>query len=444
MKCRMLPFGLGAWLALAAPGAAADPVDARPNIILVLADDLGAPDVGCYGSKEHRTPNLDRMAAEGLRLETFYATPLCTPTRVAVMTGRYGFRSGYLGMQDPAFKPAPGSAQWHIGNHFTHADLLKSRGYATALAGKWQLPGTHPTLIHDCGFDEYRMWAYKENLPGGVEHTGAWEGAPGKSRTSRYWHPSLVENGKYLSTKPDDYGPEMLHEFVVDFIRRHKDGPCFVYYTSLLTHAPREPTPDPERPGKRQPGNLKTNIEYLDHLMGKLVRAIEEMRLGRKTVVLFVGDNGTGGKGKGTVTELGVRVPFIAWGPGIVKPAKGAERALGDLTDILPTLAELAGAELPRDTAFDGKSLLGLLRGETTSHREWIYSFLDDGRILRDARWLLEIPRGGRPERFSDCGERRDGTGYVDVTGSGSAEVKAARERFAKILAAMPEPRPRR
>jgi hypothetical protein len=127
----------------------------------------------------------------------------------------------------------------------------------------------------------------------------------------------------------------------------------------------------------------------------------------------------------------------------LVKPAPGAERALGDLTDILPTLAELAGAELPTDQPFDGQSLAPLLRGETAKHREWIYSFLDDGRILRDTRWLLEIPGSGQPERFFDCGEHRDGSGYQDVAGAGTAEAKAARERFAKILDAMPKPEPR-
>lgn len=232
-------------------------------------------------------------------------------------------------------------------------------------------------------------------------------------------------------------------DFIIDFVRRHKDQPFFISHTSLLTHGPHEETPDPQHPGQRWPSGFKSNLEYLDHLMGRLLRALDEQGVGRNTLVLFVGDNGTGRRGKGTVTELGVRVPFIAWGPGLARPAPGAERALADLTDILPTLAELAGAELPKDQPFDGKSFAPLLRGETTKHREWIYSFLDDGRILRDNRWLLEIPGGGKPERFFDCGEHRDGSGYQEVTGAETAEAKAARERFAKILGAMPKPEPR-
>lgn len=417
--------------------------DSKPNVILILADDLGAAELGCYGHREHKTPNLDRMASEGLRLDTFYATPLCTPTRVCTMTGQYGVRSGYLGMGNEAFKPAKDSPEREIGNHFTIGDLMKSAGYATALSGKWQLPGKIPTLIHDCGFDEYRMWAYKGDLPEGVEHTGGWEGGKVGAKTERYWHPCIVENGKYMPTRPNDYGPDLFLDFILDFARRHKEKPFFVYHPSVLTHGPHEETPDPEHPGKRRASGFKTNLEYLDHIMGRLRRGLEDMDLARKTVIIFVGDNGTAGRGKASVTELGVRVPFIVWGPGFVQPVQGAAGALGDLTDIMPTLAGLAGAELPKDRVFDGKSMLPLLRGETSRHRDWIYSFLDDGRILRDDRWLLVIPGQGKPEQFLDCGKSRDGSGYKAVDPSRDEIAKAARAEFARILATMPEPKPR-
>jgi arylsulfatase A len=440
----VLPYGLCAIATVLALDAAAQSATAapKPNVILVLADDLGSAELGCYGNREYKTPNLDRLASEGLRLDTFYATPLCTPTRVCLMTGQYGFHSGYLSMFNEAFKPPRESPQREIANHFTIGDLMKSAGYATALSGKWQLPGKLPTLIHDCGFDEYRMWAYKENLPEGVEHTGRWEGAKG-GKTARYWNPCIVENGKYLPTKPDDYGPDLFMDFILDFARRHKDGPFFVYHTSVLTHPPHEETPDPAHAGKRWPAGFKSNLEYLDHLMGRLRGALEDMKLAQNTVVIFIGDNGTAGRGKGGVTELGVRVPFIVWGPGLVQPAKGSLAALGDLTDVMPTLAALAGAELPKDVVFDGKSMVPLLRGETTRHREWIYSYLDDGRILRSDHWLLEIPKGGKPERFFDCGQCRDGSTYKQVTPAEDAAAKSAREQFARILATMPEPKPR-
>lgn len=433
------PFTLLVILWLAPPAAlcAAGGAVKNPNIILILADDLGAKELSCYGSTRHRTPHLDRMAAEGVRFETFYVTPLCTPTRVALMTGQYGCHNGFLGMQDPAFRPAPNSPLAQIGNHFTHADLLKSRGYATALAGKWQLSGELPTLIHDAGFDEYRMWAYDHNLPPGVRHPAHEKGG----QACRYWHPSIVENGKYLPTTPEDFGPDLFNEFVVDFACRRKGGPFFVYYTSVLTHSPRVETPDPTRPGARWPSGLKSNLEYLDHLVGKLLAALKSEGLDERTLVIFLGDNGTGGQGKGTVTELGVRVPCIIRGPGVKRGL--VSRAVADLTDVMPTLAEFSGAELPRDRRFDGRSLGPVLRGEQQRHREWIYSHLDDGRLVRDQRWLLEIAKGGKGERFFDCGESRDGAGYKEVTGSTDADVKAARERFAAILTALPEPKPR-
>ena len=407
-----------------------------PNIVLILGDDLGAKELGCYGNVKHKTPNLDQLAREGTRFETFYAMPLCTPTRVCLMTGQYGFHNGFLGMQDPAFKPLPNSPKAAIGNHFTHADLLKSKGYATAQAGKWQLSGALPTLVRDTGFDEYCMWAYDHNLPEGVTHPAHEKGG----NTARYWHPSLIKNGQYISTRPDDYGPDILNEFVIDFAKRHKDRPFFVYYTSLLTHGPIFETPDPTQPGARWPATFKSNVEYLDHLMGKLATGLKAEGLDLNTLVIFLGDNGTGGQGKGTVTELGARVPCIVRGPG-VKPGV-VSKAVADLTDIMPTLADYSGAKLPADVPFDGYSLGPVLRGEKEKHRDWIYSHLDDGQILRDSRWLLEIAKGGRGERFYDCGQSRDGTGYRDVTGSSSDEVLAARDRFAQILKQIPKPEP--
>ena len=425
-----------AFCALLAPvrASAARP----PNIILILADDLGAKELSCYGSTRHRTPNLDRMAAEGTRFETFFAMPLCTPTRVALMTGQYGFHNGFLGMANKAFVPKPNSPRKQIGNHFTHADLLKSAGYATAQTGKWQLSGELPTLVYDAGFDEYRMWAYDHNLPAGVRHPAHERGDRGNA--SRFWHPSIVQNGKYLPTRPEDFGPDMFSDFVLDFTRRHKESPFFVYYTAVLTHTPRVQTPDPAKPGARWPAGLKSNLEYLDHLVGKLLDGLKAEGLDENTLVFFLGDNGTGGEGKATVTELGARVPCIVRGPGV--KAGVVARAPGDITDILPTLAELSGATLPKDLPVDGRSLMPLLRGETSQHRDWIYSHLDDGRVLRDARWLLEIAPGGKGEKFFDCGESRDGTGYKNVTDSAEPEAKVARARFARILAKIPEPKP--
>src|SRR5688500_76681 len=170
--------------------ATAQAAERPPNFLVILADDLGAKELACYGNKNHKTPHLDALAAGGVRFKTCYATPICSPSRVEIMTGRYGWRTGWNNLIDRPYAPPEGSPQYDIGSaQFTFADLLKSKGYATALAGKWQLSGALPTLVTDCGFDEYRIWAYTHNLPDGVTHTGAYQ--KGGKTTSRYWHPSI-------------------------------------------------------------------------------------------------------------------------------------------------------------------------------------------------------------------------------------------------------------
>jgi len=409
-----------------------------PNFVLVLADDIGAKELACYGNPRHQTPRLDRLAKEAMRFETCWATPLCTPTRVMLMTGQYGFRTGYFQMFGSPLSPRPDSPEYAHGDKLTFADVLKTKGYATGMAGKWQLSGEHPTLIHDCGFDTYRMWAYEHNLPAGVKHTGRYEGAEG-GRTARYWHPCIVENGKYLETKPTDYGPDLFNAFAIDFIRQHKDQPFCFYYTMPLTHGPHEETPDPAHPGQRLPAGYKSNVEYLDYLIGKLLDAIADAGLAENTVFIFVGDNGTAGTGKGTVTELGVRVPLMVRWPSVVKPGI-VSRELVSVADIFSTLAEIAEAKLPSGHVIDGKSLVPTLRGDGKKHREWLFSYLGPGRIIRDERWLMELPTQSSHERIYDCGDSRTGVGYKDVTDSIDPDVAAASVKFHRLLADLPGP----
>jgi len=405
--------------------------DERPNIVVILADDLGAKELACYGHASHRTPHLDRLAADGVRFRTGWVTPLCTPTRVQLMTGQYPHHSAFYGMT--GLRPPADSPLNDIGSKFTFADLVKTKGYATALAGKWQLSGTHPTLIHDCGFDEYRMWAYAHNLPEGVEHQGAWE-QPGKPE--RYWHPCLVENGRYLPTKPDDYGPDLFADFLIEFIRRHQNQPFLAYWPMTLTHGPFYTTPDTTRAVADRSINSKqnfaANVEYLDKVVGRFVDAIDEMGLTKKTVIFFVGDNGTGGEGKGTVTELGVRVPFIVRGPGHIRAGLASE-ALASGCDILPTIADLCGAKPPEGHPIDGVSLLPVLRGEVKTHREWVYSYLEDKRMIRDAHWLLE----GNGKLF-ECD--LDGQMRRAADPATDSEAAAAIKRFESIYATLPGP----
>jgi len=420
-----------------------------PNFILVFADDVSAFDFGSYGCEEHKTPNLDRMAVEGCRFETCWATPICTPSRVELLTGKYGFRTNVYHNAMRYYWNEPGG---HIGeNHLLFPEWLKQQGYATCLTGKWQLDGAYPEKVYDFGFDEYRMhheWMYE--LPEGVTFDGLVETEdhlfPG--RTSLYWHPCIFENGKLLETKPDDYGPDLYADFLIDFMGRHKDQPFLAYYPMGLAHTQADflgtgeecnvPVPvrdaDGKWTGQRSPVGLKYNVEYIDYLVGRIWKSVEDLGLAEDTILLFVGDNASNRFAKATPVESACRVPFIAYGPGHVKP-QGVTRALTDLSDLMPTLAHLAGAPLGDATTVDGSSQAPVLRGETDSVRPWIFSFLAYDRFLRDEHWFLDADG-----RFYDCSVGRNVSEYREVTGSTDPDVVAARRRFEKILEGLPAP----
>ncbi|MDQ3440789.1 MAG: sulfatase-like hydrolase/transferase [Planctomycetota bacterium] len=414
-------------LSLVLPGFAQT---TRPyNFVLIMADDLGANELACYGNKTNQTPNLDRLASEGTRFQTCWATPLCTPTRVMLMTGQYAFRSGYFNLFGRHLVPLPESPLYDVGAKTTFADVLKQKGYATALAGKWQLTGALPTLVRDCGFDQYMIWAYKEYLPPGVEHTGAWQNNRSGGTPSRYWNPGILRNGEYVPTKPTEYGPDLFCDFLIDFVRANKDKPFCAYWPMVLTHGPHDPTPDLDRPGEKSATGMTTNVRYMDHTVGRLVRAIDEAGLRENTIILFTADNGTAGAGKGQLTEAGVREPMIVRCPGTVKGGVVSE-ALVSLVDVLPTLADFGQASLPKDHPIDGKSFAAVLRGESARTRDWIFSFFRDGRMIRDDRYVLQ-----------GDGRMLDAAGK-DVTKADDADVKAARAKFDALLKDLPGPSP--
>jgi arylsulfatase A len=415
----------------------------RPNFIVIMADDLGAKELSCYGHAKHRTPNLDRLAKTGVQFNTCYTACICHPTRFEIMTGQYGCTNGIYHFAGRPGGPRKDAPEEQIVNHLTFGQVLKDAGYATAQSGKWQLTGKIPKLVVECGFDEYCMWAYKHNLPDGVEHAGGWEGKKG-AKTSRYWHPSIVQNGKYAPTTMDDYGPDIFTDFVIDFARRHKDKPFFVYYPMALTHSPyySTPTTSPNAEEKFRSSKaekFRENVEYMDKLIGRIVDALDELGIRENTIIMFTADNGTGGEGKGRPTELGARVPMIVNCPGTVK-ALGLSEALVDTSDVMPTLVELGKAELPEDLVIDGRSFAPILRGEKTDVRDWIFSYLGDRRVLRTKRWLLENNAPYRYGTLYDCGTSRDGSGYRVVTDSTDADVLAIKKEFEKILATKPVP----
>lgn len=422
---------LGCLVAGGGTASAAAESNRPPNLVVILADDLGAKELACYGNTTHRTPNLDQLAAEGVRFRTAWATPLCAPTRVQLITGQYPHRTGFYG--SAGLRPPANSSLNDIGSKFTIADLLKSRGYATAVAGKWQLGERRSLSVRNCGFDEYRIWANRHDTPEDLAKSGH-EMPTGEAR--RYWDPWIIENGRALETRPEDYGPDLFTDFMIRFVHRNRDRPFFLYFPIPLAHSPHYTTPDttrtPDDRTKDSPRNYAANVEYLDACVGRLVAAIDEAGLREKTVIFFLSDNGTQGKGKGRVSESGVRVPFLVRGPGHIRGGVVSD-ALAGVCDVLPTLADLSGARTPKGYPIDGVSLLPVLRGEKRIHRNWVYSYLEDERMIRDERWLLE--GDGRLYRYG-----LDGRSRREADTESEPDAAAARERFEAILATLPGP----
>ena len=396
--------------------------DKRPNIIFILANDYGIGGVGCYGSDKYKTPNLDALAQTGIRFESCYAMPLCAPTRAACMTGRYGFRTGVTGNST--------GAKAHPDKEVCIAKVLKEAGYATAVAGKWR------QLSYFTTKEDGQRWGFDEFLIWGVGTKG-----------ERYWDPAYNHNGRMLSKVEGKYGPDLLHEFVVDFIRRHRDGPFFVYYPMPLIHAPILRTPD-SPPGS---ANLYAdNIAYMDKLVGKLVAELDGMGLREKTLIVFVGDNGctpqaSGAKGdrsggtlqgraikgaKGAMTEGGSRVPLIVNWKGTT-PAGQVSKNLVDVSDFYPTFADLAGAQLPAGVKIDGHSLAPQVTGRRGKPREWVFVMLDQKWYIRDARWKLD----DKGQLF----DMKDAPFQEVLIQADNADGKAAR---AKLQAVLDELRP--
>jgi arylsulfatase A len=344
--------------------AAAEP--RQPNIILIMADDFGYECVGANGCESYQTPNLDKLATGGMRFENCYVQPVCTPTRVQLMTGMYNVRN-YIrfGLLDP--------------NATTFADPFKAAGYATAVVGKWQL-GREKDSPRRFGFDESFLWNHTRRPP-------------------RYANPGLELNGEEQNFTNGEYGPKVMNDFALDFITRHKEQPFFLYYPMMLTHGPYPPTPDSDDwdPQARQdhdgdaPKHFADMVAYMDKMVGQLVARLDELGIRDDTLILFTGDNGTGrgtttqfkGQpypgGKGGTNARGMHVPLIANWPGHV-PAARVNDDLIDSTDFFPTVCAAAGVEVPKSLTIDGHSFWRQLKGENGKPREWLYTwYASDG-----------------------------------------------------------------
>jgi arylsulfatase A len=325
----------------------------KPNIILIMADDIGVECLSAYGSESHKTPNIDALAASGLRFENAHSQPLCTPSRVQIMTGIHNNRN-YLqfGTLDP--------------KAITFGNLLRDAGYKTAIGGKWQLEGGYEAPGH-FGFDRYCLWQLNR-------------------KPSRYPNPGFEIDGKQVDYKNGEFGPDVVTDYLCKFMEENKDQPFFIYYPMMLPHWPFVPTPDhpdydPEmwRDAKNEPGGFHgpkywpAMVSYTDKMVGKMVAKIDALGLRENTLIIWTGDNGTYDKlttrfrgrdykgGKGSVKDNGTHVGFIASWPAVIKPAQ-TSGSLVDFTDVLPTLVEAAGASPP--AGIDGISLAPIFRDE--------------------------------------------------------------------------------
>jgi arylsulfatase A len=365
---------------------------ARPNIILILADDQGYETVGANGGTAYRTPNIDRLAANGMRFENAYAHPLCTPSRAALMSGRYNFRNytsfGELQLSEKTF-----------------GNMLLDASYKTCIVGKWQLSERDFQAPHHFGFEEYLLWHFGMRV-NGVPTPG--------SQGSRYWDPVFYHNGKLLPDVKGKFGPDVMADFVEDYIQKHRAEPFFLYYPLVLPHDPWIEPPGYQRsetetqrftsefraPEGQRSGPLSAKemeerqrrfaamVEYVDKMVGRVMAQLDALKLSEKTLVIFTGDNGTHPtlhstlkgreiKGdKGRPTDAGTHVPLIAQWKGSI-PAGKVNQDLIDFTDFLPTLAEITGAKLPAGATIDGHSFAPQLRGQKGQPREWIFCHYD-------------------------------------------------------------------
>lgn len=355
--------------------------DQRPNIILIMADDLGYETIGANGGSSYQTPEIDRLASKGMRFEHCYAQPLCTPSRVQLMTGIYNVRNYVrFGLLE--------KSQTTIGHLFQEA------GYATCIIGKWQL-GKDPASPQHAGFDRHCLW----QVGGGrIDSSG---------RDTRYSKPVLEVDGKLITYGDTDYGPDVVSQYGLDFIELsyNSGSPFLLYYPMILTHCPFSPAPgSPEWNSgdsttmsyKGEARYFKDMVTHMDHIVGEIDHKLEELGIQNNTLLIFTGDNGTdvpvvsrmhereivGAKGKST--DAGTRVPLIIQWPDVILPGSTSMN-LVDFSDFLPTLSEAANIDID-SLDVDGHSFLPQLHGEKGTPREWVYSWYSRNGELEKAR----------------------------------------------------------
>lgn len=363
-------------LALAIFGCLAANAQAPPNFVLIFADDLGYGDLSSYGATAHRTPHLDRMAEEGIRLTDFYVpVPFCGPSRGTLLTGRYPFRTGLV------LNPSPDLGRNDIGlppSEVTIAEALKPRGYATAAIGKWHLGHIEKYLPRKQGFDEYYGILYSNDM----------------RPVQMVENETVVQYPVVQTELTKDYT-----ERAIDFIERNRAKPFFLYLPHAMPHKPLAASNDFYTP--ETPDDLYSDvIRELDWSVGQILAKLRSSGLDENTLVFFTSDNGAtfGGYNgglramKASSFDGGVRVPAIARWPGKIPPGQVSREVVASI-DVFPTILGAAGVDLPADRVIDGRDLLPLLSGQVSeSPHEAVYSMANEKlRMIRSRRWKLHV-----------------------------------------------------
>ena len=382
----------------------------RPNIILIMADDLGYGDIGCYGNRTIKTPNIDALARGGMKFTDYHSNgPVCSPTRAALLTGRYQQRAGIEGV---VYARGPARETGLALEETTFAEVLKKRGYATALFGKWHLGYNVKFNPIRQGFDEFRGY-----VSGNVDFHSHIDGAG----FDDWW--------KNLEKVPEEgYTTDLITKHGVDFIERHKDRPFCLYLPHEAVHSPYQGRNDPPvrlsggKKGKSVKGQgitraYKEMIEVMDEGIGRIVDTVKRLGLERKTFIFFCSDNGgtkNGSNGalsgyKGSLWEGGHRVPAVAYWPGRIEPATTTDQTVLGM-DLFATMASVAGAKLPAGLKLDGVDLLGMMtKNEKLPDRTLFWRYRKE-KAVRRGPWKLLV-RDGKAALYNldeDLGEKND------------------------------------
>jgi arylsulfatase A len=396
---------LAALLCLLPPAARAQPAQRPPNIVIILADDLGYGDLGVYGNHEILTPRLDTMAAEGVRLTEFYSVaPTCTPARAALLTGRYPKRSGLTRVLVPKEK-------WGLpASEITLADALQQRGYTTACIGKWHLGGRRPYRPRKHGFDSFYGVLYSNDMS--LLPLLKWP------RLELWRDDEVVESPARVEMLTRRYTEE-----AVSFIGRNREHPFFLYLPHTMPHTPVKPSAAFR--GTSHHGPYGDVVEEIDWSTGEVLDALRRYQVDDNTLLIFTSDNGPwvvgsnkkqikGGSAgplrgaKSTTWEGGVRVPFLARWPGHL-PAGAVRGGIATLMDLFTTTIELAGGKVPDDRVIDGRNILPMLEGKQDSpHDSFYYYFHGQVFAVRSGDWKLhlrkrEVQKNGRPRDPRPC-----------------------------------------